>query len=603
MDSKSKTIVYEFLAKRPDICQNLRLHLQEQQSRDGASERVVDVARTLEVLQDVGVLSEVQNQLAAYMHSEQHPVPPKPSGQSTEMLREQGGSEMDIRQEQEETGAAIPSALRCDTGIAVAASSPAWADEDQPSCIPDIADTGTLPYLLCRFCDGHGFAEYEDQAQRAHSFFVVHVSFGNQRFRSRPVEVHRPVKLHGIGAKEGLPIGELELEIQLLPRREEAQLSLAAVESQLRHSDDDKHNALRQAMSVAESWWNAYKQMHHHFRHRLVKIFAKTEFGEHLPVNSFVCPLSPRVENCSSYALDSPFHCARFVATIETETRGSTNGALTDCGSGVWSSWHALFARGAGTVEDHATLLCSLLLGFSMDAWVAVGLLAEDLPYCWVITRDRCGDPKVATFWDACTGQRLASYDPAIAVRFASVHCVFNHTAFYACCSVIYSSDKLHYHFEGDESMWWKMPEAVFNSPHLKMEDNLRHMIENYRRSKLEGMETQWDDVMSTVLSLALSNYETERTIGVTFGDRPFRDIIKGLCQTYTFKACPLHFTTGEVSAYFGALLNHPVGRHILELPLGPVKSVYGLRCKIFKLPEDQISVWVILAVRHYPSC
>nr|CEL68904.1 TPA: Centrosomal protein of 76 kDa, related [Neospora caninum Liverpool] len=597
MDSK-RAVIYEFLAKRPDICQSLRLHLQAQKGHNGGPGPTVDVARTLEVLQDTGMLTDVQQQLATYMQSAERMVEADASEHTRKEVKRREGSALDCQLQDICRNAATPASPESGYGPLEATSSSVLTQEVQSSWLPEQAGPNVPPYLLCRFSDGHGFSEYADPARHTGSYFVIHVSFGSQRFRSRPVEVHKLVKLQGVGAREGLSIGKLDMELQLLPRDEAKQLGFVEVDSQLRRGEQEKQDALRQAMSIAETWWNGYKQMHPRFGYRLTKIFAKTEFGEHLPVNSFVCPLSPRVECCSSYGLDSPFHCARFVAAIETERRGTASVLLSgECGNDVWCSWPALLARGVGTVEDHAMLLCSLLLGFSMDAWVAL----EDLPYCWVVTRDQCGDPKNATFWDACTGQRLASFDPAIAVRFASVHCVFNHKAFYACCSVIHAADKLHYHFEDDTSMWWKMPEDVFNSPLLKVEENIRHMVDNYRRLKLDGLDTQWDDAMSIALSMALANYETERTIGVTFGDRAFRDIVKGLSKAYIFKACPLHFHTGDVSVYFGALLSNTVGRHILDLPLGPVKCVYGVRCKIFKLPEDQVSVWVILAVRHDP--
>ncbi|CBZ54204.1 cDNA FLJ60938, highly similar to Centrosomal protein of 76 kDa, related [Neospora caninum Liverpool] len=539
MDSK-RAVIYEFLAKRPDICQSLRLHLQAQKGHNGGPGPTVDVARTLEVLQDTGMLTDVQQQLATYMQSAERMVEADASEHTRKEVKRREGSALDCQLQDICRNAATPASPESGYGPLEATSSSVLTQEVQSSWLPEQAGPNVPPYLLCRFSDGHGFSEYADPARHTGSYFVIHVSFGSQRFRSRPVEVHKLVKLQGVGAREGLSIGKLDMELQLLPRDEAKQLGFVEVDSQLRRGEQEN----------------------------------------------------------SSYGLDSPFHCARFVAAIETERRGTASVLLSgECGNDVWCSWPALLARGVGTVEDHAMLLCSLLLGFSMDAWVAL----EDLPYCWVVTRDQCGDPKNATFWDACTGQRLASFDPAIAVRFASVHCVFNHKAFYACCSVIHAADKLHYHFEDDTSMWWKMPEDVFNSPLLKVEENIRHMVDNYRRLKLDGLDTQWDDAMSIALSMALANYETERTIGVTFGDRAFRDIVKGLSKAYIFKACPLHFHTGDVSVYFGALLSNTVGRHILDLPLGPVKCVYGVRCKIFKLPEDQVSVWVILAVRHDP--
>lgn len=39
----------------------------------------------------------------------------------------------------------------------------------------------------------------------------------------------------------------------------------------------------------------------------------------------------------------------------------------------VFHRHHTFLARGAGDVEDHALLLCSLLLGVGLDAYVVAG--------------------------------------------------------------------------------------------------------------------------------------------------------------------------------------------------------------------------------------
>lgn len=40
-----------------------------------------------------------------------------------------------------------------------------------------------------------------------------------------------------------------------------------------------------------------------------------------------------------------------------------------------WNSPHAFLAAGRGDASDHALLLCSLLLGFGLDAFVCIGLV------------------------------------------------------------------------------------------------------------------------------------------------------------------------------------------------------------------------------------
>lgn len=57
-----------------------------------------------------------------------------------------------------------------------------------------------------------------------------------------------------------------------------------------------------------------------------------------------------------------------------------------------------------GDCEDHATLLCSLMLGFGLDAYVCVGTKAKGTPHCWVLTR---GTDGTITFWESLTAHRF----------------------------------------------------------------------------------------------------------------------------------------------------------------------------------------------------
>lgn len=60
-----------------------------------------------------------------------------------------------------------------------------------------------------------------------------------------------------------------------------------------------------------------------------------------------------------------------------------------------------------GDCEDHATLLCSLLLGFGLDAYVCVGTKAKGTPHTWVLTRGTDGS---ITFWESLTAHRSLFY-------------------------------------------------------------------------------------------------------------------------------------------------------------------------------------------------
>jgi len=68
-------------------------------------------------------------------------------------------------------------------------------------------------------------------------------------------------------------------------------------------------------------------------------------------------------------------------------------------GTDVWHSPHALLCRKSGEAEEHALLLCSLLLGFGLDAFVCIGTDAHG-PHVWVLTRggDAGGGKDGATY-------------------------------------------------------------------------------------------------------------------------------------------------------------------------------------------------------------
>jgi centrosomal protein CEP76 len=91
-------------------------------------------------------------------------------------------------------------------------------------------------------------------------------------------------------------------------------------------------------------------------------------------------------------------------STFLDPTVGEDGGIVRD----QWASLHAILVRGAGSPQDHAALLCSILLGFGMDAWVGIGMtriLLDGMPGAmhrasWVLTRET----SCVNLWDPVTG-------------------------------------------------------------------------------------------------------------------------------------------------------------------------------------------------------
>lgn len=231
---------------------------------------------------------------------------------------------------------------------------------------------------------------------------------------------------------------------------------------------------------TAVKWWAEQWKTYPHLATdrptHSMKLMAADESGQHRLVCSFVvvagesamrcggeseeqAPLwmSPRAMLTRGGVLStSPQHCARFVSLLPCST-ASSRGITSIMGSGPtaspWLSTMALLCQHQGDIHDHATLLCSLLLGWGMNAFVALGTRCPPSgsssvdpsgvseragqPHCWVVTiesvqvapdsrdyekpnnsksRGRKNTPpdipapqikKTATFWESLTGQQI----------------------------------------------------------------------------------------------------------------------------------------------------------------------------------------------------
>lgn len=103
----------------------------------------------------------------------------------------------------------------------------------------------------------------------------------------------------------------------------------------------------------------------------------------------------------------------------------------------IWHSMQSFLARGCGDSEDHAVLLCNLLIGFGLDCYVCVGTNGEG-SHAWVLQRQclpavqgQKQKPKVV-FWESLTGQKMAIDDPRVHRFYRTVGCVFNNRSFFA---------------------------------------------------------------------------------------------------------------------------------------------------------------------------
>lgn len=278
--------------------------------------------------------------------------------------------------------------------------------------------------------------------------------------------------------------------------------------------------------------------------------------------------------------------------------------------------------------EDHAVLLCSLLLGFGLNAYVCVGTKAKGAAHTWVMTISPEGE---VAFWESLTAHRYAHRpinpdDPPALKQsradhpYRTVGCVFNHCSFYANSQPTDSVEVCQFELQS-ETRWKSMSEEAIRSvcgPKLlpsgpvfpplyptvvdsalvsnDMEHELRSLVTDHRRDL--GLNTTWDDELSYILTPALAAYELEHSTGVSAGNEEFQQAIRrAIPDGHTFKGFPIQFVHRNARRAFSTCLRSPVCEEIICCRGDHVRL--AVRVRVFTYPESACAVWIMFAVRY----
>ncbi|EMP33442.1 Centrosomal protein of 76 kDa [Chelonia mydas] len=270
------------------------------------------------------------------------------------------------------------------------------------------------------------------------------------------------VELLGVGTESKVSVGVLNIKLEMYPQPNKT-LSQEIVNTQLALERQKTAEKERLFLVYAKQWWREYLQIRPSHNTRLVKIFAQDENGINRPVCSYVRPLR------AGRLLDTPRQAARFVNVLGYERAPVIGG-----GGGKQEQWCTLLAflcRNKGDCEDHANLLCSLLLGYGLEAFVCVGTKAKGVPHTWVMT---CGTDGTITFWESLTGHRyihtpINPDDPPLVEQpkpmypYRTVGCVFNHQKFLGNCQPSDAVEVCVFDLH-DESKWKPMSGEAIKS-------------------------------------------------------------------------------------------------------------------------------------------
>lgn len=426
------------------------------------------------------------------------------------------------------------------------------------------------------------------------------------------------LELKGIGSESKVSAGVIDIQVELFPKTKQA-LSNEVITAQIqlergRHAEQE-----RLFLVYAKQWWKEYLTIREIHKERLVKIFAQDENGNNRPVCSFVKPLR------AGRLLDTAREAARFVSLMHQErTPTLGGGGRTE----QWTTMHAFLCRNKGDCEDHAVLLCSLLLGFGLDAYVCVGTKAKGAVHAWVMTISVDG---LVTFWESLNGHRYIHepLDPNAPPMdkqhrpkypYKTIGCVFNHQSFYANNQPTDSVEVCHFHLR-DEARWKSMSQDAIMSvcgststplwpqfPPLcapgidaslasnDLEQQLRVLVTEHRRDM--GLTTMWDDQLSYLLTPSLAAYETERTTGLTPGNEEFQDSIKhAVPDGHTFKGYPIQFSHRNARKAFATCLRSPVCEEIIHCRGDHVRL--AVRVRVYPYPESACATWIMFACKY----
>lgn len=408
------------------------------------------------------------------------------------------------------------------------------------------------------------------------------------------------VELSGTGAQARVPIGVVDLRLEVLPRLRDP-LPEPDILQQLKRDRTAETEADRRFFVYAKNWWREYLQIRPSHNLRAVKIFAQTEAGVNRPVCTFVRPLR------AGRLIDSPRAAARFVSLIPYQKDdASAGGAAAE----TWNSQHAFLCQLCGDAQDHALLLCSLLLGFGLDAYVCVGTDGSG-PHLWVMT---ISSPDRIWFWESLTGKRYLLGQKG-RCPYVKLGCAFSHEAFYANVQESDRVESARYDLHNPDH-WKPMNQDVLRTvtPQLAaplsapdastvaadeeaVEKGIRAQMVHHRRGK--GLATVFDDNLEYLLTPALSSYELERVTGLSVGSEEFQQGIKrAVPEGHTFKGFPIQFAHLNHPSIFVALTKEKIAADILATRGDAVR--FAVRCRIFLYPENVKAVWVMVAVRYH---
>ncbi|KAJ3275147.1 Centrosomal protein of 76 kDa [Terramyces sp. JEL0728] len=328
----------------------------------------------------------------------------------------------------------------------------------------------------------------------------------------------------------------------------------------------------------AKQWWNDYLQIRSSHATRLVKLFATNEQGKRIPVTHFLQPLQ-------SKWIQTPSHAARDLE--------------------IWPNLHTCFVSKKGDLQEHCLLLCSLLLGFYLDAYLTMGTDKNNTSHLWVTTIDIHGN---VTFWESLTGMRYGQKDVH---HFRSVGCCFNNKSYFANIQIKDASDQISFNFK-NSSQWKLLNQSNQNTCQKisilpakldkevleeEIHSEICQAIEYFRQD--HHLTCLFDEKLELLLGECVWNLENSKLSNLNttiFGDDFQTGIKQYIPEGHTFKGFPHCFNHLHGQRIISGLMKTKQCRDIM-LTRGDMVRL-AVKVSIYKYCEGTVACWVMVGSR-----
>ena len=141
------------------------------------------------------------------------------------------------------------------------------------------------------------------------------------------------------------------------------------------HKTIDKQAHIKQKFHIfIKAWWNDYISLNKSFSTRNLQLYALNSSNEHEFVCRFLYPLH-------SQTIPSAKHALRMVRLIEYQSatiNSLPNSLIINQSANIWHSNYDILVQKSANKAEHAMLLCCLLLGYGMNAYVVNGTILSN---------------------------------------------------------------------------------------------------------------------------------------------------------------------------------------------------------------------------------